>query len=246
MLAYARSFPRWRARRAVQPVTERGRRAGQRIVAAAADVVAEKGALGASLDEVGARASASRSQLYHYFYDKTDLLRAVAEATNDTVLDGQRALFAGLGTWAGLQLWADALVELQEERGGRGGCPIANLAGQIGERDDDIRAVLASGFDRWEAHIRAGLAAMVTAGELRPDTDVDWLAASTLASIQGGLVVTQAAIPNGSAKPLRARSPSSPPTARSTDAPAPAMGRVDGIASALQNPYKLPEDCRAE
>jgi AcrR family transcriptional regulator len=174
------------------PITEQGRRTRQRIVAAAAGVVAEKGALGASLDEVGARAAASRSQLYHYFDDKTDLLRAVAEATNDTVLDGQSALFAGLGTWAGLQRWADALVELQEQRGGRGGCPIANLVAQLGERDDEIRGVLASGFERWEAHIRAGLAAMVASGELRPETNVDWLAASTLASLQGGLMLTQA------------------------------------------------------
>jgi AcrR family transcriptional regulator len=174
------------------PITEQGRRTRQRIVAAAAGVVAEKGALGASLDEVGARAAASRSQLYHYFDDKTDLLRAVAEATNDTVLDGQSALFAGLGTWAGLQRWADALVELQEQRGGRGGCPIANLVAQLGERDDEIRGVLASGFERWEAHIRAGLDAMVASGELRPGTDVDWLAASTLASLQGGLMLTQA------------------------------------------------------
>ena len=70
--------------------------------------------------------------------------------------------------------------------------PIANLVGQLGERDDDIRAVLASGFDRWEAHIRAGLAAMVAAGELQPDADVEWLAASTLASLQGGLILSQA------------------------------------------------------
>jgi TetR/AcrR family transcriptional repressor of nem operon len=177
---------------AASPSTEQGRRTRQRIVAAAADVVAEKGAPGASLDEVGARAAASRSQLYHYFDDKADLLRAVAEATNDTVLDGQRALLAGLDTWAGLERWADALVEFQEQHGGRGGCPIANLVGQLGERDDDIRAILASGFDRWEAHIRAGLAAMVTSGELRPETDVDWLAVATLASLQGGLILTQA------------------------------------------------------
>lgn len=177
---------------ATSPVTEQGRRTRQRIVAAAADVVTEKGALATSLDDVGARAAASRSQLYHYFDDKADLLRAVAEATNDTVLDGQRALFAQLGTWAGLERWADVLVELQERRGGRGGCPMANLVGQLGERDDATRAVLASGFDRWQAHIRAGLAAMRASGELRPETDVDWLAASTLASLQGGLMLTQA------------------------------------------------------
>ena len=176
----------------VEPSTERGRRTRERIVAAAAEVVAEKGALAASLDEVGERASASRSQLYHYFDDKTDLLRAVAESTNDAVLGGQRELFAGIGTWTGLVRWADALVSVQEERGGVGGCPIANLLGQLGERDDGIRAVLANGYDRWEADIRVGLAAMVGSGELRADADPGWLAASTLASLQGGLVLAQA------------------------------------------------------
>src|SRR5277367_1339574 len=116
---------------AVQPVTEQGRRTRQRIVAAAAEVVAEKGAIGASLDEVGARSAASRSQLYHYFDDKADLLRAVAETTNDTVLGGQRDWFAELGSWEGLVQWMDALVRFQEQLGGRGGCPIANLVGQL-------------------------------------------------------------------------------------------------------------------
>jgi TetR/AcrR family transcriptional regulator, transcriptional repressor for nem operon len=174
------------------PATERGRLTRQRIVAAAVEVVAENGALGASLDEVGARAPASRSQLYHYFSDKTDLLRAVAEATSDSMLGAQQDLFASLGTWEGLVRWADAFVARYQERGGRGGCPIANLLCQLGERDDGIRAVLASGFDRWESCIRAGLAAMADSGELRPGTDVAWLAASTLASLQGGLVLSQA------------------------------------------------------
>jgi AcrR family transcriptional regulator len=175
-----------------QPTTERGRQTRRRIVAAATAVVAEKGAVGASLDEVGTRAAASRSQLYHYFADKTELLQAVAEATNAAVLDGQRSLFDGLGSWTGLTRWMDAVVEMQERLQGRGGCPIANLVAQLGERDDDIRTELASGFDRWEAEIRAGLAEMVASGELQSDTDVDWLAASTLASLQGGLILTQA------------------------------------------------------
>jgi len=174
------------------PITERGRQTRRRIIAAATEVVAERGVVGASLDEVGARASASRSQLYHFFADKDELLLAVAEATNDAVINGQRPLFDELGSWTGLRRWTDALVAMQEQLQGHGGCPIANLVSQLGERDDDIRAELASGFDRWEAEIRDGLIAMVGAGELRPDTDVDWLASTTLASLQGGLMLTQA------------------------------------------------------
>jgi hypothetical protein len=130
--------------------------------------------------------------MYHYFADKSELLQVVAAATNDAVLDGQRPLFDELGSWTGMTKWMDALVEMQERLQGRGGCPIANLVAQLGERDDEIREELASGFDRWETAIRAGLVGMVVSGELQPDTDVDWLATSTLASLQGGLILTQA------------------------------------------------------
>lgn len=177
---------------AKQPTTERGRKTRRRIVVAATQVVAEKGVAGASLDEVGARAFTSRGQMYHYFADKDELLRAVAEATSDAVLGGQHDLFDGFGSWAGLTRWTDGLVEMQERLGARGGCPIANLVSQVGERDEEIRVELASGFDRWQAEIRAGLASMVASGELQPETDIDWLASSTLASLQGGLMLTQA------------------------------------------------------
>jgi TetR/AcrR family transcriptional repressor of nem operon len=174
------------------PSTDRGRSTGRRIVAAAREVVAERGAAGANLDVVGTRAAASRSQLYHYFDNKDDLLRAVAEATTDSVLDGQRDLFAGLTTWDGLVRWIDFLVVLEERRRGEGGCPITTLLGQLGEQHDDIRAVPMSGFDQWEVHIHDGLRVIAASGELDPDTDVAWLATSTLASLLGGLVLTQA------------------------------------------------------
>lgn len=176
----------------IAPSTERGRRTRRRIVEAALDVVAERGAHGASLDEVGMRAATSKSQMYHYFSDRDDLLRAVAEATNDVVLGAQEPLFAGLGTAAGLRAWADALVELNTARHGAGGCPIASLVAQVGERDEAARVLLAGGFDRWEAAIRKGLEAQRANGELREGADVGFLATSVLASVQGGLVLAQA------------------------------------------------------
>ncbi len=174
------------------PITERGRRTRRRIIDTAVGVVAERGANAASLDEVGARAGTSKSQLYHYFQDRDDLLRAVAEATNNAVLGSQAELFAGLGTAAGMRAWADALVQLNESRNGAGGCPIASLVAQLGERDEGARAVLASGFDRWEAAIRSGLQTQRDGGELHHDADVGWLATCVLASLQGGLVLAQA------------------------------------------------------
>ncbi|MGA3362936.1 MAG: TetR/AcrR family transcriptional regulator [Solirubrobacteraceae bacterium] len=174
-----------------QPVTVRGRETRERIVRAAAELVAERGVAGTSLDDVRTRAQASKSQLYHYFADRDDLMRAVARAVTDEVLGGQAALFARLDTIDGLRAWSAALVALQQARHAKGGCPIGSLAGQLAEHDDGARLELADGLDRWESAIREGLERMAARGELRPDTDLGALAQRTLAAVQGGLVLTQ-------------------------------------------------------
>jgi TetR/AcrR family transcriptional regulator, transcriptional repressor for nem operon len=169
----------------------RGRETRERIVRAAAGLVAERGVAGTSLDDVRTRARASKSQLYHYFADRDDLMRAVARAASDDVVGGQAELFAQLDTIAGLRAWADALVTLQRTRRAKGGCPIGSLAGQLAERDEGARLALADGLDRWESAIREGLQRMAARGELRPDADLGALAQRTLAAIQGGLLLTQ-------------------------------------------------------
>lgn len=174
-----------------EPATKKGRATRERILHAAAELVAEKGAAGMSLDDVRARTGASRSQLYHYFDDRDDLIHAVIDVTTDAVLDVQGELLDHLDSWAGIDRWFDALVQLQVARKARGGCPIGSLAGQLAEHDPDARAAIATGLDRWEAQLRAGLQRMKDRGKLRKDVAPATLATATMAAIQGGLVLTQ-------------------------------------------------------
>jgi AcrR family transcriptional regulator len=174
-----------------RPATVKGRETRDRIVRAAAELVAERGVAATSLEDVRARAHASKSQLYHYFSDRDDLMRTVARAASDEVVGGQTDLFAHTDTLEGLRAWTNALVSLQEAREARGGCPIGSLAGQLAERDEGARLELVDGFDRWEDGIRNGLEKMAARGELRPDADPAALAQRTLAAIQGGLLLTQ-------------------------------------------------------
>ena len=163
----------------------------ERILQAAAELIAEKGTAGMSLDDVRDRTGASRSQLYHYFDDRDDLVRAVIDVTTNAVLGRQGELLDHLDSWAGIDRWFDFMVQHQVEQQARGGCPIGSLAGQLAESDPDARAAIAAGLDRWEAHIRDGLTRMRTSGKLRKDADPAALATGTMASIQGGLLLTQ-------------------------------------------------------
>jgi AcrR family transcriptional regulator len=172
-------------------LTSKGQSSRARIVQAAVGLVAERGAAAMSLDDLCERAQASRSQLYHYFEDRDDLLRAVVGATTDSVLLTQDGLLEHLDTWSGIDRWFRALVALQQEREARGGCPIGSLVGQLAERDPGAREGLADGLNRWEGHLREGLERMQERGRLSARADPAALATSTMALLQGGLLLTQ-------------------------------------------------------
>jgi AcrR family transcriptional regulator len=176
---------------AQQPTTEKGRATRARILQAASRLIAQRGVDRVSLEDVEREAGVGRSQLYHYFDGRDDLLRAVIDTTTDAVLGAQDGLLDELDSLEAIDRWFDALVALQEERGARGGCPIGSLAGQLAERDEDTRAALVSGFERWEEPLVAGLTRMQEGGRLRGDANVESLADVTMAAIQGGLLLTQ-------------------------------------------------------
>jgi TetR/AcrR family transcriptional repressor of nem operon len=178
-------------RETTTPATGKGRATRERILQAAAELVAKKGAAAMSLDDICARTGASRSQLYHYFADRDDLVRTVVEVAANAVVVFQGGLLSDLDSWSGIDRWFDTLVQLQIDRQARGGCPIGSLVGQLAEQDAGARAAIAAGLDRWEAHLRDGLARMKALGKLRHDADPAVLATATMASIQGGLLLTQ-------------------------------------------------------
>src|SRR2546422_8747614 len=147
------------------PATAKGRATRARILKAAAELLAKKGAAGMSLDDVRARTGASRSQLYHYFDDRDDLVRAVIDVTTNAVLGRQGELLDHLDSWAGIDRWFDFMVQHQVEQQARGGCPIGSLAGQLAESGPDARPAIAAGLDRREGHLRDGLIRMKTRGK---------------------------------------------------------------------------------
>jgi TetR/AcrR family transcriptional regulator, transcriptional repressor for nem operon len=92
------------------PTTKQGRATRERIVRAAAELIAERGASATSLDDVRAATAASKSQLYHYFGDKRGLLEAVVEHQCATVLGFQAQALASVSDWESLERWAELMV----------------------------------------------------------------------------------------------------------------------------------------
>ncbi len=205
-----------------EPATSRGRATRDRIVAGASELIHERGVASTSLDDVMAATSTSKSQLYHYFSDKSSLVRAVIAYQIEQVVDAQGFDLGPLDTIEALRAWRDRIVHISELSDGVGGCPIARLAGQLAENDREARETLDAGFARWHAGLEAGLRLMVDRHELSGNPEA--LALGLLAAAQGGLVLAQtarSAQPVGTALDFaidgieaRRMSASSPPAAR--------------------------------
>ena len=170
-------------------LTPKGERTRRRIVAAAAKLMFGDSVAGTTLEDVKDEAGVSSSQIYHYFEDKGSLVQAVIEYQSDTIVGGQEPMFARLDTIDGLRAWRDFLVGHQRQLHCVGGCPIGSLGSELAEVDERARISVSASFDRWAAGIRNGLQVMHDRGQLAGDPDV--LATATLATLQGGLLLTQ-------------------------------------------------------
>jgi AcrR family transcriptional regulator len=173
------------------PATRQGRATRERIVRAAAQLIAERGAAATSLDDVRATTGASKSQLYHYFGDKRGLVEAVVDHQCATVLGLQAHDLASVNDWEGLERWADVMVVIVEEQGARGGCPIGTLAAALSDTDEGLRTSLSRAFTAWSDAIHGALARLRDDGLISADADLDTLTTITLSAIQGGLLLAK-------------------------------------------------------
>jgi AcrR family transcriptional regulator len=173
-----------------EPKTGRGRASRERIVERAAELFAERGVAATSLDEVLAAAGAGKSQLYHYFRGRDELVAAAVGLRCAQVLAG---LTQALGAVVSLAELEQALAGFAEgyEQIGLPGCPIGSLAAEVAERNEDARQRAAAAFDAWEQLFADALERMRERGELRVDAPSAVLATALLASIEGGMALSQ-------------------------------------------------------
>jgi AcrR family transcriptional regulator len=197
------------------PTTKQGRHTRERIVRAAAELIAERGAAATSLDDVRAATGTSKSQLYHYFGDKHGLVEAVVDYQCASVLGLQVHALASVGTWEDLERWADVMVAIVEEHGARGGCPIGTLAAALSDTDEGLRTSLSEAFRAWSDAIRGALLRMRDNRLLAPDADLTALTTIVLSAVQGGLLLAKTSrdvgqlriVLDGAISQLRAHAP---------------------------------------
>jgi len=175
-----------------RPLTAKGRETRRRIVEAASDLMVERGVAGVSLDEVGRATFTSKSQMYHYFVSKDELVSAVVSHVRDRILAFQGDLLVTVTSIDDLQGWADSIVAFQRQLHQWSGCPLGTLASELIGEPGVGRIDIRDAFDSWKQLLHHALERLRTSGMLRAEADPERLAMATLASLQGGLLMSKA------------------------------------------------------
>ncbi len=92
-------------------LTARGAATKARIIAAADQLMYERGVAQTSLTDVRTASGTSKSQLYQHFVDKEALVREVISHRAARLLEQQQQRLQRLDSLRGLERWRDALIE---------------------------------------------------------------------------------------------------------------------------------------
>jgi len=162
------------------------------ILDAASELIAEKGFVQTSVDDVIARAGLSgKSHFYHYFKSKEELGHEVLARQLDLV--GERGLAilrdAALDPLERLHVFIDSVVAMQVERGMRAGSPFGALALEMAEKEEGFRIRIARVFRNWTTEI-AGLLEQMQ-DRLEDDAEPKRLARFIVATLEGATTMAR-------------------------------------------------------
>ncbi len=161
----------------------------ERLIESTRDLLWERGYVGTSPKAILERAGAGQGSMYHHFKGKPDLALAAIRRTAEQLRAAAERSLGGPGT-----PYERIEAYLRREREVLRGCPVGRLTMDPDViASDELRAPVAETL----AAIRERIAGIVEEGkrqgQFAPELDTERIAATVLATVQGGYVLARAA-----------------------------------------------------
>ncbi|MEN8143642.1 MAG: TetR/AcrR family transcriptional regulator [Gemmatimonadota bacterium] len=158
----------------------------QAILEAAFEEIYEHGFQAASLSRILERVDVTKGALYHHFKSKKELGYAVVdEVVGNWVTEKWQFDADSPDPISSIRRTIEGALERASERTCHCGCPLNNLAQEMSPIDEGFRERINSVFRLWRTKFEDAFRAGQAAGTVRPDVDVEKLAAFLVASFEG-------------------------------------------------------------
>ncbi|MFF0558834.1 TetR/AcrR family transcriptional regulator [Streptomyces sp. NPDC004266] len=160
----------------------------ERLVEATRELLWERGYVGTSPKAVQQAAGAGQGSMYHHFAGKHDLALAAIRRSAEELGAAAEAVLGGEGS-----AYARVEAYLRRERDVLRGCPVGRLTMDPEVvADPELRAPVEEVLGRVRGRIAEVVREGVDSGELSGSLDPVEIAATVLATVQGGYVLARA------------------------------------------------------
>jgi AcrR family transcriptional regulator len=172
-------------------IQQRGQKTEAKIIQSALDLFHKQGIEATSVDEILKKSGTGKSQFYHYFKSKDDLVHSVVKCFYEMLCEEKLPMPRRIRTWKDLEAWFDFFIQCQKSTCCARGCPMATIGYQLMEKHESIRRDIDRVFQLTIRPIREFFADLKARGRLKKTADPDGLAALCFVTIQGGLIVSK-------------------------------------------------------
>ena len=160
------------------------------ILEMGAQIVHQKGFNTTGIQEVLNAAAVPKGSFYFYFKSKEEFGLQLIDYFSDFLFSKMDELLKADNVAPLNKLWNyfEWFLVYFEQNNFTGGCPIGNLAQEMGDQNDSFREKLKSVFDKMKANIAQCLEEAQQKGDLSPALDIFNLSDFIVSSWQGALL----------------------------------------------------------
>lgn len=167
-------------------------RTRQFIIATTAGIFNTKGYAGTSLSDLTDATGLTKGSIYGNFENKEEVALAVFDYNHQMVVQRIEQAMAGAVSWHDkLMVYGRIYKDFGKDGFMEGGCPILNTAVEADDTNPLLKDRASKAIVRWKKRIEDLITGGMTAGEFREDADPKQLAASIVALIEGGLMMSK-------------------------------------------------------
>lgn len=169
----------------------RGQKTQSKIINTAFELFHKQGINATGVEEILAKSGTGKSQFYHYFKNKEDLIAAVIKDFCEKLCNRELPIKYDITSWKGLEQWFGFFIQYQDKICCERGCPMATIGYELTADDETIRREIDKIFELSIKPIGDFFTHLKSQGKLKPSADPQALAELCFVTMQGGMLVSK-------------------------------------------------------
>lgn len=172
-------------------LSEKGNITRARIVETARELFHKNGVRATSIDQILEASGTGKSQFYHYFNGKEDVVHEVLKFYMRIIRSGEGPVRVKIGSWEDLERFFYGHVEGVKMLGYERSCPVGSIGNELASENERVREDVNLIFDYMKNNISGFLRGLKSKGKLKKSAAPDTLADFCIASLQGALLLAK-------------------------------------------------------